>query len=118
MKQLLSSMAVLALFACNSQPSGNATKDKATAKEDNIYASVDTAGVKTEADLVAQYQKYLDIKKKNKERMMEEPALAISDLSYTAFFISKSTSFMDLESKTYKDMKKSMDSLDAVYNKQ
>lgn len=117
MKQLLSSIAVLALFACNSQSSGDGAKDKATGKDANIYASVDTAGIKTEADLVAQYQKYLEIKKKNKERLTEEPPLAIADLSYTAFFISKSTSFMNLESKSYENMKKSMDSLDAAFAK-
>lgn len=117
MKYLFCSIAAAALFACGGNKSGEATKEKSAMKGGDMFQSVDTAGVKDEAGLLVEYKKYLELKQKNKEVLQEEPGAAIADLSYTAFFISKSASFMNIENDNYNRMKKSMDSLDAVYNK-
>jgi hypothetical protein len=118
MKHLLIAALGIALFACNSNSSGSAKGDKLAAKEASIFASVDTSGIKNETDLVAQYKKYLEIKKQKKDVLQEEPRAAIEELSYAAFFITRSASFMNLESEAYKQMDKAMDSLDAIYNQQ
>jgi hypothetical protein len=100
----------IALAACgggkSSEPTGT---DRNVAK---LYASIDTANIKTEADVAAQYKVYYDLKKKNKEVLQNEPMAAIEDLAYYTYFITKKSSLMNLESQAYKAMAATMDSLD------
>jgi hypothetical protein len=100
----------IALAAC-----GGGGKSEPTGfdrKVDKVYASIDTTKIITEADVVAQYKVYWDLKNKNREVLQNEPLAAIEDLGMFAFFMSKKSSLMDLESEAYKKMAAAMDSLD------
>jgi hypothetical protein len=112
-KNVIASVALAAsivLAACGggqtNEPTGH---DRKVAK---LYSSIDTANIKTEADVAAQYKVYYELKKKNKEVLQNEPMAAIEDLAYYAFFLGKKSALMNLESKTYEAMVATMDSLD------
>jgi hypothetical protein len=113
-------LAAAALAACNAKKE---TKEEATekvksGKGKDIFNAVDTLAVKDEKSFIAEYQKYLEVKKKSADLLQEEPAAAFAELAYSMFFTSKETSMMNLESKAYEEMAKQKDSLDKVFSVQ
>ena len=104
-------MAAIILASC-----GSSKKDsKGADKKAGLYSTVDTANIKTEANLVEQYNKYAQIKSKNKELFGEEPQYAIEDLNYFAFFTKRQSDFLNFDKPEYTAMKKAVDSIDKVY---
>lgn len=112
--------AIVALAACNSkrETKAEATERVKNGKGKDIFNTVDTIAVKDEQSYIVQYQKFLETKKKNASLLQEEPAAAFAELAYYTFFVAKETSFMNLESKAYENMKHQKDSLDKVYTVQ
>ncbi len=106
---IITSFTLAACGGAKKEPTGF---DRKVAK---LYASIDTAKIITEADVVTQYQTYLELKKKNKEVLENEPLATIEDLDISTFFMSQKIKFMDLRSKSYEEMEAKMDSLDKVY---